>query len=123
MHYHNVLVCHVKIYAELHRDKRIARDNEFSDSDDEGESPSSGRRGKTEQSHKTGNKRPKLIEDPSAKSASNGKPSQKQGVVASPLPPEPSPITPLPTEEPTPSHSKGECIVWYMLHVCTVYCT
>ncbi len=99
------------MYIELQRDKRIAHENEFSDSDDEGESPSSGKRSKAEQSHKIGNKKPKLMDDPSPK---NGKPSQKQGVVASPLPPEPSPITPLPTEEPTPSNSKGQYVYkWY----------
>ncbi|XP_064382528.1 histone deacetylase 1-like [Halichondria panicea] len=94
--------------SQLHRDKRIARDNEYSESDDEGESPSSNsKRGRNEHSFKIGTKRPKLTEDLSVKNATNGKPGQKQGgIIASPLPPEPSPITPLPSEEPTPSHSK-----------------
>ncbi len=97
------------VISELHRDKRIARDNEYSESDDEGESPSNNiKRGRNEHSYKIGTKRPKLTEDLSVKNATNGKPGQKQGgVIASPLPPEPSPITPLPSEDPTPSHSKG----------------
>ena len=86
--------------TEQQRDKRIAREDEFSDSEDEGE----GGRRNEQLYHEP--KKPKIGDDQRSsllKSVTNN-----QGAVSSPVPPEPSPITPLPEEENIQA-SKGVC--------------
>lgn len=98
------------VHVELHRDKRIARDDEYSDSEDEGEDPSVSKRKRNEHSfNKIANKRPRLTDDNNyqAKSGNGGKNNQKQATISSPLPPEPSPITPLPQDEAPTSQNKS----------------
>jgi hypothetical protein len=114
--------------AEQHRDKRINRDDEYSDSEDEGdELPLRVRdRRKNEHSFRDA-KRPRLMEETNAKNGTTmtmtmtsssgggssnpaGKPpavATGGGSLSSPLPPEPSPITPLPQEDGAASKNKG----------------
>ena len=83
------------VYAENHRDKHIVRMDELSDSEDEGDDR------KNERSYRDA-KRPRLIDGESNKNGS-GRPfaSGRNQFLTSPLPPEPSPITPLPQESST----------------------
>ncbi len=87
-------------YAAHQRDKMIARDDEFSDSDGEGEG---GRR--VDLSYK----RPRLMEEPKLTKVTL---QRSAGGTSSPLPPEPSPITPLAPDE---GASKGTCTWWESL--------
>ena len=106
---------------EQQRDKRINRDDEYSDSEDEGDEPPirpSNRR-KNEHNFRD-TKRPRLMEETNAKNGAavtGGSSNQAAkppavatggGALSSPLPPEPSPITPLPQEEGAPSKNKSE---------------
>ena len=114
--------------TEQHRDKHIGRDDEYSDSEDEGDEPlRPGNRRKNEHSYRD-IKRPRLMDDVNVKSGGNTaagaatsaasapqvpKPPAvvTSGSLSSPLPPEPSPITPLPEEEggsTASSKNKGE---------------
>lgn len=77
--------------SENQRDKNIARDDEYSDSEDEGDDR------RDEQSYRE-IKRPRLTEDPKPVLPKSVTGNQ---VISSPLPPEPSPITPLPQEDGT----------------------
>ena len=109
MYYNNTHSC-TSPDTELHRDKRIARDNEYSDSEDEGEDPSVNKRRRNEHSiNKVASKRPRITDDNNyqAKSVNGGKNNQKQTTISSPLPPEPSPITPLPQDEVPTSQNKS----------------
>ena len=78
-------------HTEQQRDKRIAREDEFSDSEDEGE----GGRRNEQLYHEP--KKPKIGDD--QRSSLLKSVTSNQGAVSSPVPPEPSPITPLPEEE------------------------
>ena len=97
----SVSVYCVCVCVENQRDKRIARTDEYSDSEDEGEDPSQGGRRKNELSYK----RPRLIDESNpASKAAGGSITLSKSVttsrsISSPIPPEPSPITPLPQED------------------------
>lgn len=104
------------LLSEQHRDKRIVREDEYSDSEDEGDEPiRPGNRRRNDHSFRD-SKRPRLMEETNAKSGPTN-PSQASkppavstggGALSSPLPPEPSPITPLPQEEGGTSKNKSE---------------
>lgn len=105
--------------SQYQRDKRIARDDEFSDSEDEGDSPAAGGDrgggGRGRSNINISYKRPRLSEEPiigkttsslpkSIVTATAGSGGGAGQTVSSPVPPEPSPITPLPQED-TPTTS------------------
>ena len=107
--------------TEQHRDKRINRDDEYSDSEDEGDEPPLRARDRRKNEHSFRDaKRPRLMEDTNAKNgATTGGGSSNQvakppavatggGALSSPLPPEPSPITPLPQEDGASSKNKSK---------------
>ena len=132
---HNICAEHTPIHtcnicAEQHRDKRINRDDEYSDSEDEGDEPPlrARDRRKNEHSFRGDAKRPRLMEETNAKNGATTTTSSGQGggssnnqtgkppavvtgggSLSSPLPPEPSPITPLPQEDGVASKNKGTC--------------
>ena len=121
--------------SEQRRDKHIVRDDEFSDSEDEGDEPvRPGTRRKNEHSYRD-TKRPRLMEETSAKggsapasSAQSNKPpavsTSGGGALSSPLPPEPSPITPLPQEEGVPNTaSKSKSAIIIIIIICMHTCT
>lgn len=89
------------LFLENQRDKRISRNDEFSDSEDEGDER------RNEKSYRD-NKRPRLIHDENNKNGNSRSVSTgRSQLLSSPQPPEPSPITPLPQEETTSSETKG----------------
>ena len=73
--------------------------DEYSDSEDEGDDR------RNEKSYRN-NKRPRLIEDGNKNGVSRSTPGRSQ-LLPSPLPPEPSPITPLPQDEGSNVETKG----------------
>lgn len=79
-------------YVENHRDKRITRMDEYSDSEDEDDDR------RNEKSYRD-TKRPRLIENNSKNGVSRSLTSSRGQLLSSPLPPEPSPITPLPQDD------------------------
>ena len=106
--------------TEQQRDKRINRDDEYSDSEDEGDEPplKPTNRRKNEHSYRD-TKRPRLMEEINAKNGAMTGGSSNQaakppavstggGALSSPLPPEPSPITPLPQEDGASNKNKSE---------------
>ena len=96
--------------TERLQDKRISRDDELSDSDDEGD----GRRNET--AHHRDTKRARVSVDretnkPSIISKAMATTGGNEGAIQSPVPPEPSPITPGPlthAEEAGSSENKSE---------------
>lgn len=85
---------------ENHRDKHIARMDEYSDSEDEDDDR------RNEKSYRDA-KRPRLIEDNSKNGVSRSSGTTNQ-LISSPLPPEPSPITPLPQDDSSTTESNGK---------------
>lgn len=77
------------IYIENDRDRRICRMDEYSDSEDEGDDDR-----KNEKSYRE-TKRPRLIEETTKNGGSRSSATNRGQGLSSPLPPEPSPITPL----------------------------
>ena len=109
--------------TEQHRDKRINRDDEYSDSEDEGDEPPLRARDRRKNEHSFRDaKRPRLMDETNTKNGATtttgggsfnqtGKPpavATGGGALSSPLPPEPSPITPLPQEDGASSKNKSE---------------
>ncbi len=90
-------------FSESQRDKMVTRMEEFSDSEDE-----DGNR-RDEKSHRE-NKRPRLMEDGKGGVSRSSAKSQLLSR-SSPLPPEPSPLTPVLTDE---TEQKGTRI--YIAH-------
>lgn len=114
---------------EQQRDKRINRDDEYSDSEDEGDEPPLRARDRRKNEHSfRDTKRPRLMDETNAKNGAMtmtgggstnqaGKPpavATGGGALSSPLPPEPSPITPLPQEDGTASKNKSKLNVFIL---------
>ena len=112
---------------EQQRDKRINRDDEYSDSEDEGDEPPLRARDRRKNEHSfRDTKRPRLMDETNAKNGAmtmtGGGPTNQAGkppavatgggALSSPLPPEPSPITPLPQEDGAASKNKSKLNVF-----------
>lgn len=83
--------------------------DEYSDSEDEGDDR------RNEKSYRD-TKRPRLIEDSSKNGVARSSGTTSQ-LLSSPLPPEPSPITPLPQDESSTTESNGmEFVYNYIEH-------
>ena len=89
---------------ENQRDKLISRMEEYSDSEDEDDDH------RDEKSHRE-NKRPRLMDDKSGVSRS----SARSQLLSSPLPPEPSPLTPVLLDDSSTTEQRG------MYHIVYVY--
>ena len=89
-------------HTEHQQDKRISRDDEYSDSEDEGD----GRR--NEHTYRD-IKRPRLLEEQRSKPSILPKSVTGGQAISSPVPPEPSPITPVAQDEGGPPTNKGTC--------------
>lgn len=84
------------------RDRRICRMDEYSDSEDEGDDDR-----KNEKSYRE-TKRPRLIEETTKNGGSRSSATNRGQGLSSPLPPEPSPITPLAQDDNGNAEIKSE---------------